>query len=261
MTKAVIEPKLALDDPPTQALAPVQVDWAALASNPAIDVAKLEKLLEMRREMEQRDAELHFNIGMTAAQRAMRPVAADANNPSTRSRYASYAALDRALRPIYTTHGFCLSFDTATTETPECVRIVCLVSHAHGFTRLYKVDMPNDGKGAKGGDVMTKTHATGAAMSYGMRYLLKMIFNVAVGEDDRDGNDITPKPTGEAPMGYADWLSDFELAASDGYKVVEKAWRESKPQYRTYLQATDPDKIADLKRAAKTADEAREAQR
>jgi hypothetical protein len=47
--------------------------------------------------------------------------------------------------------------------------------------------MPADGKGAKGGDVMTKTHAAGSAMSYGMRYLLKMIFNVAVGEDDDDG--------------------------------------------------------------------------
>lgn len=36
---------------------------------------------------------------------------------------------------------------------------------------------------------MTKTHAVGAGLSYGMRYLLKMIFNVAIGEDDRDGND------------------------------------------------------------------------
>jgi hypothetical protein len=47
--------------------------------------------------------------------------------------------------------------------------------------------MPADGKGAKGGDVMTKTHATGSAIQYGMRYLLKMIFNIAVGDDD-DGN-------------------------------------------------------------------------
>jgi len=39
---------------------------------------------------------------------------------------------------------------------------------------------------------MTKTHAAGSAMSYGMRYLLKGIFNVAVGEDDDDGNGATP---------------------------------------------------------------------
>lgn len=58
----------------------------------------------------------------------------------------------------------------------------------------YQIDMPADGKGAKGGDVMTKTHATGAAASYGMRYLLKMIFNVAIGEEDRDGNKEPKKP-------------------------------------------------------------------
>jgi hypothetical protein len=35
---------------------------------------------------------------------------------------------------------------------------------------------------------MTKTHATGSAVSYGMRYLLKMIFNIAVSDRDDDGN-------------------------------------------------------------------------
>jgi hypothetical protein len=49
--------------------------------------------------------------------------------------------------------------------------------------------MPADGKGAKGGDVMTKTHAAGAAASYGQRYLMKNIWNVAVGEEDVDGNE------------------------------------------------------------------------
>jgi hypothetical protein len=31
-------------------------------------------------------------------------------------------------------------------------------------------------------------HATGSAVTYGMRYLVKMIFNVATGENDDDGN-------------------------------------------------------------------------
>src|SRR5690606_32490682 len=106
--------------------------------------------------------------------------------------YASYAQLDRHLRPIYTKHGFALSFDTEPTDNPEIVRVVCYVSHRTGHTRKYHRDMPADGKGAKGGDVMTKTHASGAAQTYGMRYLLKGIFNVAVGEDDNDGNTSLP---------------------------------------------------------------------
>jgi hypothetical protein len=158
------------------------------ARDPAVDIDKLQRLMEMREKIERQTAERSFNASMRAAQSEMRPVAADAANPQTRSRYATYAALDRALRPVYTKHGFALSFDEADSPKPDHIRVLCYVTHDAGFSRTYHKDMPADGKGAKGGDVMTKTHATGAAASYGARYLLKGIFNVAVGDDDRDGN-------------------------------------------------------------------------
>lgn len=158
------------------------------AMNPDVDIEKMERLLAMQERIMARNAETAFNAAMTAAQSEMRPVAADASNPQTRSKYASYAALDKAMRPIYTRNGFSLSFDTGEGAPQDWMRVVCYVSHASGHSRQYHADMPADGKGAKGGDVMTKTHAAGSAMSYGMRYLLKMIFNVAVGEDDDDGN-------------------------------------------------------------------------
>ena len=80
-----------------------------------------------------------------------------------------------------------LSFDTAVCPLTEHIRVVCYVA-LRGHTRRYQIDMPCDGKGAKGRDVMTKTHAAGAAMSYGMRYLVKGIFNIAIGAEDDDGN-------------------------------------------------------------------------
>lgn len=160
------------------------------ARDPNVDIDKMERLLLMQERVQQRDAEALFNAAMASAQAEMRPVSADAENPQTRSSYASYAQLDRALRPIYTKHGFALSFDEGECPKPDYVRVICHVSHIGGHTRIYHRDMPADGKGAKGGDVMTKTHAAGAAASYGSRYLLKGIFNVSVGEDDRDGNGV-----------------------------------------------------------------------
>lgn len=163
------------------------------ARDPSVDVAKMERLFEMQEKQRARDAEMAFNAAMTEAQMEMRPIAADAANSQTRSKYASYLALDKALRPIYTKHGFALSFDTGDTPLPDHVRVLCYASHNNGHSRTYKIDMPADGKGAKGGDVMTKTHAVGSAATYGQRYLLKGIFNIAVGEDDdgnsADGND------------------------------------------------------------------------
>ncbi len=168
------------------------------ARDPSIDVDKLDRLLQMRERENARVAEQAFNAALADAQTEMHPVAADSDNPQTRSRYASYAALDRAVRPIYTRHGFALSFNTADAAGPEQARILCDVCHAGGHTRRFHVDMPVDGKGARGGDVMTKTHAMGSGISYGMRYLLRMIFNLAIDQDD-DGNAAGGRATPERP--------------------------------------------------------------
>lgn len=166
---------------------------ARAARDPNVDIHKMERLLEMQERVHVRNAEAAFNVAMNAAQKEMRPIAANASNPQTKSRYASYDKLDKALRPIYTEHGFSLSFDEGESPKADHVRVLCYVSHIGGHTRTYHRDMPADGKGAKGGDVMTKTHAAGAAGSYGSRYLLKGIFNVAVGDDDDDGNQPVEK--------------------------------------------------------------------
>jgi hypothetical protein len=124
------------------------------ARDPSIDIDKLDRLLLMRERENARVAEQAFNAALAEAQTEMQPVGADSNNPQTHSRYASYATLDRAVRPIYTRHGFGLSFNTADAPGPEQARIVCDVCHTGGHTRRYHVDMPVDGKGARGGDAV-----------------------------------------------------------------------------------------------------------
>lgn len=170
-----------------------------------VDIEKMERLMAMHERMIAKQAEADFNDAMAACQREISTIAADATNPQTRSRYATYAKLDGKLRPIYTKHGISLSYGTEPSGGPDHVRVIAYVARG-GYTRKYQIDMPNDGKGAKGGDVMTKTHAQGAGVAYGMRYLLKAIFNVAVGEEDRDGN---------APDGLSEEDKDALLAAVD----------------------------------------------
>lgn len=158
------------------------------ARDPNVDIDKLERLLQLQERMQERQATGDFDNAMADAQEQMRQVRADANNPQTRSKYASYSQLDAALRPVYSRHGFAISFDTEP-AAENYVRVVGRVSHRGGHRQRYQIDMPADGKGAKGNDVMTKTHATGSAVTYGKRYLLCMIFNVAIGNGtDDDGN-------------------------------------------------------------------------
>lgn len=157
------------------------------SKDPKVDIAKMDWLLKTRMSLLNDEAEQAFNEAMTAAQMELEPIRRDATNPQTKSRYASYPALDAAIRPIYIKHGFALSFDTADSTEPMTVVVVCYVTRGR-HKRTYSIPMPADGKGPKGGEVMTRTHATGSAVTYGKRYLLGMIFNVVVADRDDDGN-------------------------------------------------------------------------
>lgn len=212
------------------------IDNGALEKANGIEV--IERLAKLQREMQDYADKVAFNEALHEQQAKMRPISADATNPQTKSKYASYTQLYNALQPLYSEAGFSLSFNTTDCPIPEHIRVLCDVSRG-GHTRAYQIDIPCDGKGAKGGDVMTKTHATGAATSYGMRYLLKMIFNVAVGEDDSDGNAAsaatnasaaTKKTSGTVPepklVEWKTWIQDAPTVA-ECVKHFQNAYREA----------------------------------
>jgi hypothetical protein len=200
----------------------------------------MDRLMKMHREAQQQVAETEFNEAMSKAQAEMRPIATDADNDQTHSKYATYAAIDRALRPIYTRHGFAISYDETDSPKPDHIRVLAYVSRG-AFTRTYRKDICADGLGPKGAAVMTKTHASGGASSYGMRYLLKMIFNVAIGEDDTDGNAAGPTvelisdeqvakldalitEVGASKASFLSWMNLPRLADIPAAKF-DQAWR------------------------------------
>jgi hypothetical protein len=209
--------------------------------DPNVDIDKMERLMAMHERMMAKQAESEFNDAIVRCQLACGTISADANNPQTRSKYLTYAKLDRALRPIYTAEGIAISFGTEDSPKPEHMRIIAYASRK-GYTRKYQVDMPADGKGAKGGDVMTKTHAAGAAMSYGARYLLKGIFNISIGEDDDDGNG-RGNPHGMGEQELADWeaaiseLPDDEAAKALWAKISKATTKAGDVQAHETLRA------------------------
>lgn len=159
-----------------------------VSADPTVSVERVDQLFSLYQRMQADQARKDFTVALVAAQGEMEPVRKNANNPQTKSRYATFEALDAAARPIYSTHGFAPTYRTEASDKPDYVRVVLTLMHASGHERDYPIDMPADGKGAKGGDVMTKTHAVGSAFSYGKRYALGGAFNIITTEKDDDGN-------------------------------------------------------------------------
>lgn len=170
---------------PSEADAVIQMIERAVR-DPSVDINKMRELLSMRKEIVAQANQESFDEAMTGAQADMGVIIANAKNTQTHSKYATYDELDRAIRPIYTQHGFSVSYDTTDSPLPEHVRVVGILA-CRGHREPRHIDIPCDGKGAKGGDVMTKTHAMVSAVSYGRRAILIMAFNLAIDRDD-DGN-------------------------------------------------------------------------
>lgn len=196
------------------------------AGNPAIDVDKMERLLALHERIVQRQSETAFNSSLAAAQQEMPRIQRDAKNPSTNSLYARLESLNKEAVPIYTKHGFSLSFGTAESKLTDSVMVTCVVSHKDGFSRSYQCDIPLDIAGAKGNLNKTRTHGFGSTLSYGRRYLTLLIFNISLVNEDDDGNlGNRPKPPGPST-----------LAAEDSVKkYAQELWNLLKP-----VRGTEP---------------------
>lgn len=165
------------------------------ASDPNCDVSKMRELLAMHKELKAQEASDAFAVALSLAQADMGTVFKDKDNSHTKSRYASYEAVDKVARPIYTRHGFAPSFTTDGVSDTHLM-VVCDLSHRGGHLRRYSLPIPLSTKGPKGNDLMTPTHASMSAFSYGKRGQLVGIFNIPISDgSDDDGNAASGRST------------------------------------------------------------------
>lgn len=171
---------------PAPADNPLAMLGAALASGQ--DPAKLEKLMDLADRWKASQAAEAFATALNLVQSEMPCVVKDGKNTHTQARYATLENVQTVIRPVYSRHGFSLSYGTEDSKLADHVRVVCDVSHVGGCTRRYHLDCPMDGTGAKGGSNKTGVQAVGSSISYARRYLTLMIFNITVANEDVDGN-------------------------------------------------------------------------
>lgn len=155
----------------------------AIENKSAIDV--VERLAALQADRVAKRALADFNEALDSCRDEIEEVVPDLKNDTTGKMYASYRALSRALKPIYKKHGLTPTFNTRQSEKPEEIIVLCDLSHTGGHVKQYMIPMPTDGRGPKGGGVMSKPNATVAATSYGRSTLLRLIFDVVIAEEQQ----------------------------------------------------------------------------
>lgn len=183
------------------------MDLISAAMENGIDPNHLEKLLalqerwdENERRKAEHQAEIAYNQAMAECQAAIQPVKAKLKNTQTNSIYADLTAIDDAIRPVYTSHGFSISEGSSKSDIEDNVYVYIDVLHRDGHSKRYGDDFPLDGAGIKGTVNKTAIHAKASTKTYARRYLITGVFNIAIARHDRDGND-SDQPISEKHVG------------------------------------------------------------
>ncbi len=151
----------------------------AMQQENGIDV--VERMLDAQERVMNKNAEIAFNKAMNAAQNEM-PVIAKTTKAHN-SKYAKYEDIDKVARPIYSKHGFGISYGTKPSQVDGFTVYFAEVTHDAGHTKYYEREFPSDASGSK-----NAIQAKASAESYAKRYLLIGIFNIVTCDEDDDGN-------------------------------------------------------------------------
>jgi ERF superfamily len=157
---------------------------AQAVRDPAIDVAKLEALLRMQREIVAEDARLQFNRSFAALSAEITQIerrgVADMCVTGA-YKFAKREDLDAMLRPLMREHGFAVSFRPVPGSAGH-LTIEGELMHVAGHSKTAELTLPPDiGPGRN------SLQAMGSAISYAERYLTEMLLNVVRRDEDDDG--------------------------------------------------------------------------
>lgn len=216
-----------------------------LATNPDVDVAKLEKLIDMQ----ERIIRLNAKAAFDAAFSKMWPELPEVDEKgritnkdgSTKSRFAKYEDIQAAIRPVLKQYGFALRHRTEfPKDQPGIVRIVGILS-GHGHTEESSFEAPPDKN-----DYRSAIQDQGSTISYGQRYTTIGLLNIITRGVDNDGQPAKA----QAPDGYPEWWKALEGAATAGFAELDRVFKASNPDFKAYTFNKNKDAWAQLKQAA-----------
>jgi hypothetical protein len=153
------------------------------------NVTDLKELLAIQKEWEANEARKAFAKSFAVVQRNIEAVVKTRTNSQTHSKYADLGDVIESAKPVYTKEGFSIICYEGDCPKEGYMRTFADVLHCAGHKETYHLDLPMDGIGFKGNANMTAIHGKASTSQYARRYLICMILNIPL--TDNDGNTQT----------------------------------------------------------------------
>jgi hypothetical protein len=155
------------------------------AGDPCVDLARLDRLATMYERLTARAAETTFNAALVKMQPKL-PELGERGEITGRdgeivATYATWEDTVAAIRPILARHGFSLTFKPGR-SAKGVPTVTGVLRHGAGHKEEAELELPADTTGEK-----NAVQAVGSTMSYGQRYVAKMLLNLTSRGEDDDG--------------------------------------------------------------------------
>lgn len=231
---------------------------ASLAANPAVDIKKMQAIIDMKIQTMNYQAECEYNIAWIAFRKELGPVVKNRENKQTNSMYADLDAVKKVVDPLLAKHGFADRYEDETLENGS-IRTTCEIVHEKGHSKRNSVEFDIDDVGIKGSVNKTKIHGASSAMMYGQRISLCRACGIRIAKDD-DGNAAGREPISAKEMvtvrEYLDLTGSAEADFCKAFEI-EKLENLNKEQLKTaMIQLKTKIKRQEVKRAEATAKKA-----
>lgn len=175
------------------------------ATNPDMDVAKMQQLMELKRDWD-RDRAAEVYAGALTAFQSQCPVIAKSRTATVNSKngagykyqYAGYEDVMRQVKPLLDRNKIAVSFSTEAND--KGIRATCTLrvgTHSEAHTLDVPIPAMN----------VNDTQRYGAALSYAKRYALCAALNIVVGDEDNDASALHVETINdEQIMQLEDWI-------------------------------------------------------
>lgn len=141
------------------------------------DVSVAKELLEMQKDFMKQQGIINYNNDFALMSKEI-PIIAKSKKAHTTT-YAPLEDIVKVVQPILSKYGFSVSFTTEQ-QGLEAVTINCILQHKDGHSTSTALMLPTKAVN----NSMNAMQAIGAAISYGKRYTICGILNIATAQDD-----------------------------------------------------------------------------
>lgn len=188
-----------------------------VAMDPNSDLAKLERMLELKEKHDAQNAKAAFDAAFAKASAGFPEIPLNGENKHNKTRYALLKDIIKHTRPVLAEHGLALSFSTETNDKE--VIVTAELSHENGHTKRNSLPLPRDAGAGR-----NAVQAIGSSQTYGQRYTAQAILGLSLGEDDEDDGRGSGKVQPERPAAPRDpWTHTILSELPDDATPRDKA--------------------------------------